>query len=327
MDPVFRANQGSTADQWGQLRRALDGVHNYLPTPFRRDLSVDIRGLRENVAYYARTASRDMTITVGGGYGEGHSLDLEEHRAVVRAAVEGAAGRLPIMAGVIGGYKIAHRMALNAQEAGAGSVIVFFPPASLLSEENAYNYFRALAEELEIGVVAFPRGEHPFWPSVLERLAQIPNVIGFVPPGSRDGKLPLKVGKAVASLVPERLIWIAENEPAAMEAFPFESRAYTTAVAAIVPKASRKFWKNGVARNWNKMRQVFKESIEPIIAIRGLRPGYGISGIKVAMELLGLAGGPVRPPYGTQVSATDREAIGRILLEHPETKQRVQEYS
>jgi dihydrodipicolinate synthase/N-acetylneuraminate lyase len=108
-----------------------------------------------------------------------------------------------------------------------------------------------------------------------------------------------------------------------MEAFPFHSRAYTTAAAAIVPKASREFWKNGVSGNWNRMRQVFKEGLQPIIAIRGLKPGYGISGIKVAMELLGLVGGPVRPPFGAQVTPADRDAIRQILLEHPEVKQRV----
>ena len=45
---------------------------------------------------------------------------------------------------------------------------------------------------------------------------------------------------------------------------------------------------------------MLKSELDPILKIRGYKPGYGISGIKVAMEALGRAGGPVRPP-GTQV--------------------------
>jgi dihydrodipicolinate synthase/N-acetylneuraminate lyase len=39
--------------------------------------------------------------------------------------------------------------------------------------------------------------------------------------------------------------------------------------------------------------------------------------VKAAMELLGGAGGPVRPP-GTQVRAEDRPAIAGILRKHSE---------
>ncbi len=50
-----------------------------------------------------------------------------------------------------------------------------------------------------------------------------------------------------------------------------------------------------------------------------LPPGCEIGGIKVALELLGRAGGPTRPPL-TQVSDSDRERIAEILLGHPETQ-------
>ena len=67
------------------------------------------------------------------------------------------------------------------------------------------------------------------------------------------------------------------------------------------------------------MNEVFKNDLEPILSIRGYKPGYGISGIKVAMEALGRAGGPVRPAYN-QVDPRDRVGIADILRKHPETQ-------
>jgi hypothetical protein len=45
--------------------------------------------------------------------------------------------------------------------------------------------------------------------------------------------------------------------------------------------------------------------------VRGLKPGYGVSGIKVALEALKRSGGPVRPP-GIQVLAEDRPRIAKL---------------
>ena len=304
---------------YAALREALAGVHNYLPTPFFPDYRLDTVGMRENVAYHVRGGCENMTITVAGGYGEGFTLDLEEHKAAVAAAVEGAQGKVHIMAGVVGGYGIQRRMARNAEEAGADSVIIFFPRSGTPTAETSYSYFRDLAESVDIGVVVFPYGEHYFWPEVLERLAVVPNVVGFFPPTGGP-----EFGKAVSSLVPGRYIWIAENEDQAIRAFPHGSLAYSTAAAAIVPDASREFWRYGASGDVELMMDVYEQRIEPIIGIRSLKPGYGISGIKVALEALGRAGGPTRPP-DTQVAEPDRPAIADILARHPEVKNLVRQ--
>ena len=299
------------------LLKALDGVHNYLPTPFHSDFRINPEGLRDNVAFYASNYPKDMTITVVGGYGEGWTLDVEEHQEMVAAAVDGAQGRIPIMAGVIGGFQTSLRQAVNAEKAGAGSIIIFFPQSSP-QEESAYHYFHEIATAVSMGVIIFPRAKADFWPRVMTRLAELPHVIGFVP-GGQDT---VSFGKSQGTLVPGRLIWIAENEPEAERAYPWGSRAYTTAASAIVPEACRDFWKAGVAGDKAGAKQVNQSRIEPIIGIRRYKRGYGISGIKVAMEALGMAGGPVRPP-GVQVAPEDRAGIIDILRRHPEVGDRV----
>ena len=310
----------SSGRQWNsseELIKALDGPHNYLPTPFQADYSVDLEGLRRNVAYHAE---RDrLTVVVGGGYGEGWKLSLEEHRGVVAAAVAGAGRQMPVMAGVIGGYKISIEMARNAETAGADALVIFPPRGQHWRAESFYEFYKEIVASVSIGAVVLPTGQHDFWPEVLIRLAEIPNMIGFFPSLGADADYYPRTGGQILEAVAKPLLFMAENEPAASDSFSRGSRAYSTAAAALVPEASRRFWKHGVAGETAEMEEVLKTELDPILKIRGYKPGYGISGIKVAMEALGRAGGPVRPP-GTQVDAADRAGIAEILRKHPETR-------
>ena len=217
----------ATITDMAALRESLRGVHNFLPTPFLPGYELDLDGMRKNVAYHARTGPEDMTVTVCGGFGEGLSLDAEEHKDVVAAAVDGAGGAIGVAAVALGGYGMQRKMARNAQEAGASSVRVRFPTFGSVSAKAAYSYLRGLAESVDIGIVVFVMGEHEFWPGVLARLAEVPNIVGFSPPGGPDTSD--RVGRAVQSMVPGRFTWINETEESAMKSFAHDCQGYTTA--------------------------------------------------------------------------------------------------
>ena len=232
------------------LITALDGPHNYLPTPFHADYSVNLEGLRRNVAYHAE---RDrLTVVVGGGYGEGWKLSLEEHRELVAAAVAGAREQLPVMAGVIGGYQISIEMARNAEKAGADALVIFPPRGQHWQAESYYEFYKDIVTSVTIGAVVLPSGQHDFWPEVLIRLAKIPNMIGFFPPVGPDDDYYPRTGGQILEAVAKPLLFMAENEPAASDSFSRGSRAYSTAVVALVPEASTAFLE---ARSGRRDRQ------------------------------------------------------------------------
>jgi 5-dehydro-4-deoxyglucarate dehydratase len=295
------------------LIQALRGVHNFMVTPFKANYALDAEGLRRNITYHSTSATGDMTIVVGGGLGELFTLDAEEQREIAHAAVAGAMGKVPVVVGAGGGYGNALRMARNAEAAGADAILLFSPPYGSESADGAYEYFRAVASEVRIGIIAYPHGGEEYWPGVLRRLSALPNVVGF-----KDASGGVKVGRALEGIVPNRLLWIAEGETHAFQALPAGARAYTTAVATFVPRACHDFWKAGIAGDTSAMRKVLSGQIEPIAKVRSVKPGYGVSGIKAALESLGRAGGPVRPP-GTQADPSDRAeiaAIARKCSEH-----------
>ena len=254
--------------EFAALGRRLRGVHNFLTTPFRSDYSLDADGLRRNVAHHVKEAVSDMTIVVGGGLGELFTLDPDEQKVLAEAAVAGAQGRFPVVVGAGGGYGTALRMARNAEEAGADAVLLFSSPYGSADAEGAYRYFKDVADAVNIAVLLYPRGKEEHWPETIRRLAKIPNIVGF-----KDASGGIETGRALGSLIPNDFLWIAEGENHAVKALPTGARAYTSAVAVFSPEACHQFWKAGVAGEVDRMNAVLKDKIEPVVALRRVRPG------------------------------------------------------
>ncbi|MFN0172771.1 MAG: dihydrodipicolinate synthase family protein [Bryobacteraceae bacterium] len=294
------------------LKARLRGVLSFQITPFRPNLDLDVEGVRRNIAWMTAGPVDGLVMVVGGGTGELFTLDAEEHRAMVTAAVAGAQHKMPVVAGAGGGYRQAMRLARNAQEGGADAILLFSPPYGGDHAEGMYQYFRDVAASVRLGVIVYPRGKEEYWPDVVRRLADLPNVVGV-----KDGTGGLSMGKALGSLVPDRFLWIAEGEDHAMEAMPAGARAYTSGVANLIPQTCREFARFGIAGNVAAMKRLMDERITPITKVRRLQSGYGVSGLKAALDAVGRAGGPVRPP-GMNVSAADRSAIAEIARKYSE---------
>ena len=296
-----------------ELVGRLSGVHNFLTTPFRSNYELDVSGMGRNVAHHARQAPENMTIVVSGGLGELFTLGVDEHSRLVQAAVEGAQGRLPVVAGVGGGYRNTLEMAKNAESAGADAILIFASPFACTNAEGAYQLLSKVANSVRIGALLYPCGEGDFWPDVVRRLAELPNVMGM-----KDASGDVQRGQALDSVVGDEFLWIAEGEGHAEKALPVGAQAYTTAVSVFVPDACLDFWREGTAGNIETMKSIHQERIAPVVKLRSVRPGYGISGIKVGLEALERAGGPVRPP-GTPVAPDDRMEITAIARKYSES--------
>ena len=320
---AFARSRPKSLPDMDRLREQIQGVHCFMVTPFRRDGCLDADGLRRNIARHADAGVQDMTIVVGGGMGEIFSLDLEEHKAMAVAAVRGAQGKLPVVVGACGGYKMAKIMARNAEEAGADAILLFAPPYWNWIpgyDEGTIRYFTEVARSINIGVLLatvsghnFPTGKEQYWPKVLRHLAKLPNVVGF-----EDSSGGIAMGKELGSLVSDRLVWIARGEGHAVKALPAGARGNTSAVATFVPEACREFCKWGRQGNVDRMKEVLERRIRPMSRVRAVKPGYHVSGIKVALEVLGRAGGTVRPP-GRPVADEDRPEIAAITRQYAET--------
>jgi 4-hydroxy-tetrahydrodipicolinate synthase len=121
---------------------AFWGVHPIVPTPFHDDGQVDLESVRRMVDAMVTTGVQGIAVL--GFMGESHKLMGAERRAVLEAAVDQSAGRLPIWVGIRGlGTASCIEQAQESEALGASAV--FVAPIAPQSDAALERHFRAVA--------------------------------------------------------------------------------------------------------------------------------------------------------------------------------------
>src|SRR5215510_7495233 len=228
-----------------ELAGQLQGLLSFPVTPFTPANEIDLPRFREHIQYMAD--QNPAGLFVCGGTGEFYSLNLAEYRALVRAAVEEASGRLPIVAGVGYGTRLALDFAQAAEEAGADGLMVMPPYLLQAEQEGLYLHYRAIAESTRLGVILYQRDNAIFAPATVRRLAELPNVIGF-----KDGHGDMERLLRIRLAAGERLAMLNGMPTAELSQPAFLGvgvRSYSSAVFNFVPEISWAFYRAMVEGN------------------------------------------------------------------------------
>lgn len=126
------------------------GVYTICPTPFNEDLSIDHESIRTLVEF--QIAAGVTGLAVLGFLGEAHKLSNAERRDVVDSFIRAAARRVPVWVGIRAlGIAGAIEQSLEAQSLGAAAV--FVAPLDGASDALLFDYYRAIAQAVDIPVV------------------------------------------------------------------------------------------------------------------------------------------------------------------------------
>jgi len=149
-----------------------------LITPFENG-SVDFDTLKKLVEWHVAEGSHGLVPV--GTTGESPTLTHEEHEAVIKAVVETAAGRIPVIAGA-GSNNTAEAMRFVqfAKDVGADAALVVTPYYNKPTQRGLIAHFTAL-NEISIPIVIYnipPRSVIDMLPDTMGELAKLPNIIG-----------------------------------------------------------------------------------------------------------------------------------------------------
>jgi 4-hydroxy-tetrahydrodipicolinate synthase len=128
-------------------------------------------------------AQGTSAIVVVGTTGESPTVDFDEHKELIRIAVEHSAGRLPIIAGT-GGNSTAEAIELteSAKKAGATACLSVVPYYNKPTQEGMYQHFRKVVETVDLPMILYnvpARTVADIQNDTVLRLAQLPGVIGI----------------------------------------------------------------------------------------------------------------------------------------------------
>nr|WP_206328130.1 5-dehydro-4-deoxyglucarate dehydratase [Streptomyces sp. S3(2020)] len=284
------------------------GVLSFPLTSFHADGSLDPDGFRAHVA--DRIAAAPGAVFPACGTGEFFSLDEDEYRTVVSVAVQEAAGRVPVVAGIGYGWAQAVRFARIAEEAGADALLVLPHYLVAAPQEGLVRQVAEIAARTRLPLIAYQRGQVAFGLEAFRRLAAIPTVIGL-----KDGHSDLDRLQRLTLAAPEGFLFFNGAATAEIQARAYATvgvPAYSSAVHAFAPEIANAFFDALRTGDEGTVDKLLRDFYVPLVELRDRVPGYAVSLVKAAARLRGAPVGPVRAPL-TDPSAADLADLTSLL--------------
>jgi 5-dehydro-4-deoxyglucarate dehydratase len=290
----------------GTLRKKLSGVIAFPVTPFKEDLSLDLPALHQNLTHLMQY--QISAVVAAGGTGELYSLTPAEYTRVIELTTNAVEDRVPVIAGVGFGQRLAVEMAQAAEKAGADGILAFPPYYPQAEDEGLFKYYRAIGEATRLGMLIYTRDWISFTPSMVERLTTIPTLIGW-----KDGEGDIRRLQMIINQVGDRLHWIGgAGDDMVAAYFSIGVTTFTSSIATVAPRLSLKLWELADAGDSEMLRDLLDRCVIPLYALRARRKGYEVSAMKAMMDMVGLNGGPVRPPL-VNVKPDEEDELRAIL--------------
>jgi 4-hydroxy-tetrahydrodipicolinate synthase len=299
------------------------GLVAAITTPFTPDGAVDEAGLRHNM--------RMLTGKLGiagvfctGIMGEFWSLTKEERKRIVEIVVEEAKGKCLVIAHTA--HHSAHEtveLTKHAEAVGADFAIYmnpYYPPAN---EDMIYDWFSFVAARVDIGIWMFDAAYSGYGlsPALTNRIADIENVCGIKIPRAMDHYVAVKnlLGGKIVMSQPDEVSWLALMRDHGQRVHQSSPTPYLYQTADVRPMHD--YTELGLAGRF-KEAEPLARSLQPLRDLhdKWLRGRWlkekiiPIAYLKAWSELLGLAGGPVRPPL-LQITDAERAALRAELAQ------------
>lgn len=298
-----------TADVVERLRGGMArGVLSFPLTSFHDDGSLDLDGFRTHLG--AQLAAGPGAVFPACGTGEFFSLDEDEYRRVVTAAVELTAGQVPVVAGTGYGWAQAARFARIAEDAGADALLVLPHYLVAAPQDGLVGQLERLAERTRLPLIAYQRGQVAYSVESFRRIVRIPGVVGL-----KDGHSDLDRLQRLTLAAPEGFLFFNGAATAEIQARAYAAvgvPAYSSAVHAFAPEIAGAFHTALRDGDGKTVEKLLREFYVPFVELRDRVPGYGVSLVKAAARLRGRPVGPVRAPL-TDPSATDLAGLTSLL--------------
>lgn len=283
----------------------LSGLLSFPVTPFTgpagddgvADVALDV--LREHIE--AHLAARPAALFVACGTGEFTALSFDEYAAVVRTAVEVAAGTVPVFAGVGGGPQLARAFAAAAGGAGADGALLLPPYLVSSTPAGLVRHIRHVAAGSPLPIVVYQRDNARLDTAAAVALLDCPTVTG-IKDGRGDVDQMLRIVTAVRTSGHPRAekftflngLPTAELSVQAYQAIGVTS--YSSAVLCFVPELATAFHRAVGSGDHEAVERLLAEFYLPFAALRDEVPGYAVSLVKAGTRLAGTPVGGVRPP-------------------------------
>ena len=269
----------------------LRSVFCPMPTPFA-DGEVDTAAIQSNIRRWM-AAGLGGVVALGTN-GEASLLDDDESDRVVEAARRDVPGDRTLIAGVgRESTRATIAAARRAAAAGADAVLVRTPSfyRAHVPVPALVTHYTAVADASPAPVLLYNYAAFTgvnMSPETIDLLAAHPNIVGLKETSTDGAQF-----SELAALVPESFTVLAGSAPGAYPAICAGAKGAILAVACVLPELCLELLAlTREGRNADGL--AMQQRLTPIA--RAVTSGFGIAGLKAAMDLSGYKGGAPRAP-------------------------------
>jgi 4-hydroxy-tetrahydrodipicolinate synthase len=278
------------------------GIIPAVTTPFASDGTVDLAGLESNLAALLDAGIHGVVAT--GTMGEAGSLSLAERRTVVEAVVRAVDGRIPVIAGISSGTPAAAiALAADAAEAGVDALMMLPPLGYRADADETIAYYRAVTEAAGLPLMAYNNPEASgvdMTPELIVRLyEEVDGVVAIKECSGDARRIPALLNAAPGLEV------LVGGDDWALEGFCAGATGWVTGVADVLPRECVDLYDACRAGDLETARAIYARLLP--LARFDMTPKL-VQYFKAAMDEVGFAGGPTRPPR-LPLSDAERAAL------------------
>ena len=278
-----------------------------LITPMLEDGSVDYASLRKLIEWHI--AEGTDCIGVVGTTGESPTVNVAEHREIIRVSVEQAKGRVPIMAGC-GANSTAEAIELAkfAQSVGADYQLQVVPYYNKPTQEGLYQHFKAIAEAVpDLPVILYNvpgRSVADMQHDTVLRLAQVPGIVGI-----KEATGNIERAQWLIRDLPKEFAVYSGDDPTAIALMLCGGKGNVSVTANVAPRLMHELCVAAIAGDVKKAMEIqFK--LMPVH--KNLFVEANPIPVKWAMARMGLCGGTLRLPM-TELSKSQQPVVEASL--------------
>ena len=272
----------------------LRGSITALVTPFDANGGLDEKAFRAFVEWQIAEGTHGLVPV--GTTGESPTLSHDEHRRVVAACVEVAAGRVPVVAGAGSNNTVeAISLAQHAEKVGADAVLVVTPYYNKPNQRGLYQHYAAIAQATSLPIVIYNipgRSIIDMTPETMGKLVgEFKNIIGVK---DATGKVE-RVSEQRATCGAE-FIQLSGEDASALGFNAHGGAGCISVTSNIAPRLCAEFQEASLAGDRHKAIEL-QDRLMPLHKALFLEPNP--SGPKYALSRLGKIENTLRSPLVT----------------------------
>ncbi len=283
-------------------------------TPMQDDGQLDLVRFKSLIDWHIREGTDGIVVV--GTTGESPTVNFDEHKALIRLAVEHAAGRIPIIAGTgANSTPEAIELSESAKKAGASASLSVVPYYNKPTQEGLYQHFRAIAERVDIPQIVYNvpgRTVADLANDTTLRLAQIPNIIGI-----KDATGNIERGTDLVRRAPKDFAIYSGDDATGLALMLLGGKGVISVTSNVAPRLMREMCRAALAGDVVTARRL-NEKLLPLH--QKLFVEANPIPVKWAVAQLGLIGNGLRlpmTPLSPQFYETVREAMREADLTIP----------